>query len=51
VESLGAFTGAFDRAWADDTSRATLLDLVRQVEREPTLIGVSPHLLAVARRT
>jgi SAM-dependent methyltransferase len=50
VEGLGAFTAAFDRAWADEAHRETLLSLVRAVEREPTLIGVSPHLLAVARR-
>lgn len=50
VEGIGAFTGAFDRAWADEAHRETLLALVREVEREPTLIGASPHLLAVAKR-
>jgi len=50
VEGLGAFTAAFDRAWPDAAHRETLLSLVRTVEREPTLVGVSPHLLAVARR-
>ena len=50
LEGLGAFTGAFDRAWRDAAHRQTLLTLVRSIEREPTLIGVSPHLLAVARR-
>jgi ubiquinone/menaquinone biosynthesis C-methylase UbiE len=50
VEGLGAFTAAFDRVWADGAHRETLLSLVRSIEREPTLIGVSPHLLAVARR-
>lgn len=50
VEGLGAFTGAFERVWADEGRRETLLGLIRMIEREPTLIGVSPHLLAVARR-
>lgn len=50
VEGVGAFTAAFGRAWADEAHRETLLSLLRQVEREPTLIGVSPHLLLVARR-
>jgi SAM-dependent methyltransferase len=50
VEGLGAFTAAFDRAWAVDAHRETLLSLVRSIEREPSLLGVSPHLLAVARR-
>ncbi len=49
LESVGAFTGAFERVWADESLREALLSLVRTVEREPTLIGVSPHLLAVAR--
>lgn len=50
LESVGAFTGAFERVWADEGLREALLSLLRQVEREPTLIGVSPHLLAVGRR-
>jgi SAM-dependent methyltransferase len=50
VEGLGALTAAFARAWADDAHRETLLALVRSIEREPALIGVSPHLLAVARK-
>jgi SAM-dependent methyltransferase len=47
LESVGAFTGAFERVWADETLREALLSLVRTVEHEPTLLGVSPHLLAV----
>jgi SAM-dependent methyltransferase len=50
VEGVGAFTGAFARVWSDEAHREALLSLVRRVEREPTLMGVSPHLLAVARR-
>ena len=33
--------------WRDPERRAALLDLIRRVEREPTLIGIGPHLLAV----
>jgi SAM-dependent methyltransferase len=50
VEGLGALTSAFAGAWAHPVYRETLLTLVRSLEREPSLIGVSPHLLAVARR-
>jgi SAM-dependent methyltransferase len=49
VEGPGAFVPDFARRWADPTSRARLLDLVRRVEREPALLGASPHLLAVGR--
>jgi SAM-dependent methyltransferase len=50
LESVGAFTACFPSVWADPGRRETLLALVRQVEREPSLLGISPHLLAVARR-
>ena len=50
LESVGAFTACFPSVWADPGRRETLLSLVRLVEREPSLLGISPHLLAVARR-
>lgn len=50
VEGPGAFVADFARRWADMRARARLLDLVRRVEREPALLGASPHLLAVGRR-
>jgi SAM-dependent methyltransferase len=50
VEGPGAFVPDFARRWADPAARARLLDLVRRVEREPALLGASPHLLAVGRR-
>ena len=33
--------------WRDPERRTVLLDLVRRVEQEPTLLGIGPHLLAV----
>jgi ubiquinone/menaquinone biosynthesis C-methylase UbiE len=50
VEGPGAFVPDFRRRWGDPESRARLLDLVRRVERESALLGVSPHLLAAGRR-
>jgi len=50
VEGPGAFVPDFRRRWEDSRSRERLLDLVRRVEREPALLGVSPHLLAVGRK-
>ncbi|HSD27972.1 MAG TPA: class I SAM-dependent methyltransferase, partial [Vicinamibacteria bacterium] len=50
VEGPGAFVPDFARRWADPASRRRLLDLVRRVEGEPSLLGASPHLLAVGRR-
>jgi SAM-dependent methyltransferase len=39
-----------ERRWADEAERERLLQGARAVEREPTLLGIHPHLLAVARR-
>lgn len=39
-----------ERRWADGDERERLLETARAVEREPTLLGIHPHLLAVARR-
>jgi SAM-dependent methyltransferase len=55
VELLGVEGPAWllpdlERRWADPEERERLLQAARAVEREPTLLGLHPHLLAVARR-
>ena len=45
---LGASPQVAD-AWEDPAKREVLLDLVRRVEREPTLMGIGPHLLLIGR--
>jgi SAM-dependent methyltransferase len=48
VEGPGWMNPQLD-AWLDDEGdRERLLDVLRRVETEPTLIGVSAHLIAVA---
>jgi len=42
--------GDLDERWGDPEKRERLLSAARAVEREPALIGLSAHLLAVARR-
>jgi hypothetical protein len=38
-------------SWLDDVAaRERLLEVLRRVETEPSLIGASAHLLAIARR-
>lgn len=49
VEGPGWLARDFDDRWADSARRGCLLELMRQVEREPALMGISPHLLVVAR--
>jgi SAM-dependent methyltransferase len=50
VEGVGAAGDA--RPLLDDPSaRGALLDTIRRLESEPTLLGASPHLMAVALRS
>lgn len=35
--------------WRDPERRSAILDLVRRVEQEPSLLGIGPHLLAIGR--
>jgi SAM-dependent methyltransferase len=39
-----------DAQWADAERRSTVLELVRTLEAEPTLLGASSHPLAVGRK-
>jgi SAM-dependent methyltransferase len=50
VEGVGAILPDPD-AWLDDPGRrATLLRAIARVEGEPSLLGASPHVLAIGRR-
>ena len=40
----------FEDWWGDPARRERLLAAVRAVEREPSLLGLGPHLMVVARR-
>jgi ubiquinone/menaquinone biosynthesis C-methylase UbiE len=56
VESLCAIEGPgwladdFDDLWTDQALRQRLLESIRKVEREPTILGASPHILAIGRK-
>jgi hypothetical protein len=50
LEGISFALGDLDERWEDPPQRQVLLDIARRVERVPELLGVSPHLLAVARR-
>ena len=49
VEGLAGWLGQLEDHWDTPESRAIILDSARSVESEPTLLGLSAHLLAVAR--
>ncbi len=50
VEGPGWLVPAFETRWEDDQQRHHMLDAIARIEREPSILGVSAHLLAVARR-
>lgn len=41
---------AFEEKWAEDSSRERLLAITRKVEGHESILGMSPHLLAIARK-
>jgi ubiquinone/menaquinone biosynthesis C-methylase UbiE len=49
LEGPAGLLAGFDALWRDPASRTKLLDFLRIVEREPSLLGLSAHILAVAR--
>jgi len=50
VEGLAGWLAQLDARWYDETDRATIVESARLVEGEPSLLGLSAHLLAVAER-
>ena len=41
----------FEEQWADPNCRERLLNIARSLESEPSIIGVSTHIMAIARKT
>ena len=50
LEGPGWLLSDFPRRWDDPSQRERMLAAARAVEREPSLLGMSAHLVAVARR-
>jgi SAM-dependent methyltransferase len=50
IEGPGEWMPDIDARLDDDDRRELLLGLARRLEQEPSAVGISPHLLVVARR-
>ncbi len=50
IEGPGWLLRDFDEWWDDEPRRGRLLRFARTLETEPSLIGVSAHLMAVGRK-
>jgi ubiquinone/menaquinone biosynthesis C-methylase UbiE len=50
IEGPGWLARDFDRLWNNPAQRERLLDAVRKVEREASVLGATSHLMAIAKR-
>jgi len=50
IEGPGWLARDFDRLWNDPVQRERLLAAVRKVEREPSILGVTSHIMAIGRK-
>lgn len=50
VEGIAWVTPELNTVWENANARERLLEMVRLTETEPSLLGMSPHFLAVARK-
>ncbi len=44
------FFESVERYWADPDQRAVVLDFIRKVEAEPSILGMSAHILAIGTK-
>ena len=50
IEGPGWLARDFDRLWYDPIQRERLLTIIRKVEREPSILGASAHIMAIGRK-
>lgn len=50
IEGLGWLAHDFDRLWNDPVQRERLLTAARKMEREPSVLGASAHIMAIGRK-
>ncbi len=50
IEGPGWIARDFERLWNDPLGRERLVAAVRKVEREPSILGASSHIMAVGRK-
>jgi len=50
IEGPGWLARDFDRLWSDRAQRERLMAAVRKVEREPSVLGASAHIMAIGKK-
>jgi len=51
IDSFGYRIPNLEQYWNEADQRQALLDILKRIESEPSLLGVGPHLMCVARKT
>jgi SAM-dependent methyltransferase len=50
VEGIASWIPGLEQWWDDPVARRLIADAARAIEAEPSLLGLGPHLLAIARK-
>jgi ubiquinone/menaquinone biosynthesis C-methylase UbiE len=50
VESFGGLLSDFEKLWQDDNRRKRLLEFIKAIEDDPSLLGTSAHIIAVVKK-
>jgi hypothetical protein len=50
VEGVAWMFADFESRWADEALRQDILNVARALEAEPSIVGVSAHLLGIGRK-
>ena len=50
IEGPGWLARDIDRLWSNPVQRQRLLKVVRKVEREPSILGATAHIMAIGRK-
>ena len=50
VEGFAGILPQLEQYWDDPQKRAIIVEMARATEAEPTLLGIGPHIMVVARR-
>jgi hypothetical protein len=49
VEGIASWIPRLEKSWSDPERRRIIIESARAIESEPTLLGLGPHLIVVAR--
>jgi ubiquinone/menaquinone biosynthesis C-methylase UbiE len=50
IEGPGWLASHFDRLWNRSSQRERLLEIIRKIEREPSILGASSHIMGIGRK-